>query len=741
MPPLKRLMSLLGPGGKSEAGPAGPDTVKSSKNNEVINLKVFVCTCNGEIKLPEDMNFGDGVEVKVIDDIKEIGSVGNDKVVIAGPTPRVLEKFFDSPNVEFVNIREQVAWVGHSPAKIKDLIQGAVDKLKNSEPVEKKTFDIKNKSALVIGGGVAGLETARQIADSGIKVHLVEKTPFLGGTVAKLDRLYPGGTPNSHTLYPLINEVVRNDNIEIFTNSDVESVEGGLGNYKVKVKTRGNVVEGKLDKKCEEVCPVTVNDDGIDRKAIYYMPTHPDSYGIDFDSCNKCGECVKVCGEISLDEAEKSLDVGAIVIATGLKDYDASQITEYGYGKYPNVLTKLEFERKFSNGEIKPKSVVIVNCAGSRDKNHLPYCSRVCCLLGLKEAKLIKDNSPETDVYINYIDMRSYGPFEDFYNTVRENYGVKFIQGRPSEILQDNESLVVRSEDILLGKNVETRAEYVVLMTGFVPDNEMFQKLGIPANGEFPVEYVNSCRSVDANPRGIVIAGAAAFPKGVAETVTDARESAVEVINVLNKDFIPKKTPTATINSDICSEADCRICTSACPYGAVALQGEEVTVNDELCMGCGICTATCAAGANQLDGHSDKGTLAQISGTVKEGDVMAFLCKWSSYNAADKAGYEKLSYPENVKIIRVPCTGRVDAQMILKAFSSGAKGVMIAGCPPDACHYFTGNFKARKRVTALKQLIEQFGINPEALRIEWIGKDESKRFVDIVNDLNSGEGG
>jgi heterodisulfide reductase subunit A len=760
MAPLRKLTKILRPAreDKKQADKKGDsdtdtgdtaitaDTKKGIKE-EVMKLKVFICGCGGEIKIPKDLDFGDDVEVRVMDDIfsdkarEEIeSSIRRNKVVIAGPSPRVMEKFFNDPNVELVNIREQVAWVGHPPKKIKELIQGAVEKLRNSKKVERRSFMIKNKSALVVGGGIAGLETARQIANAGFKVYLVEKEPFLGGVVAKLDRLYPGGTPNSHTISPLINEVVGNKNIEILTNSEITKVGGDIGDYRVKVKVKGNVVEGKLPKRCEDVCPVTVNDDGIERKAIYYMPTYPDSYGIDFNSCTRCGECVKVCGDISLEESEKNIGVGAIVVATGLKDYDATLIKEYGYGRYPNVLTKLEFERKFANGLIKPKSVVIVNCAGSRDKNYLPYCSRVCCLIGLKEAKLIKDVSPETEVYVNYIDMRSYGPFEEFYNTVRENYGVRFIQGRPSEILQDDGTLVVRSEDILLGKNIDTRVEYVVLMTGFVPDNELFQMLGISNENDFPVEYVNSSRSVDSNPRGIFITGAAAFPKGVDETITDARETSNGVIGILSRDSIENKTPNAIINSDICGEIDCRICVTACPYGAVYLKEEEVTVNPSLCMGCGICTATCAAGANQLEGCDDREMLAQISGTLNEGDILALLCKWSSYQAADKAGYERLRYPENVKIIRIPCTGRVDAQMILKAFSSGAKGVLIAGCPPDACHYFTGNFKARKRVIALKELISQFGINPEALRIEWIGKDESKRFVDIVNKLNTVRG-
>lgn len=709
------------------------------------SLKVFICDCKGGIKIPKDLDFGKDVSVKKVSDLcskngkKEIKNSlkSDERIIIAGCTPRIAEKYFSEFNPEYVNIREQVSFVGHNPEKIKDLIRGAVEKVRNSVEIPKKKFKIKNKSVLVIGSGVAGLEAARQIANAGFKVYLVEKKPFLGGTVAMLDHLYPKGTPNSHTLYPLINEVAINENTEILTNSELEEIDGELGDYKARIKIRGNLIEGcNLCRKCEDVCPVKVDDEGVERKAIFYIPTYPDNYAIDFETCTKCGKCVKVCDKIKLDEREISLDVAAIIVATGLKKFDASKIKGYGYGKYPNVLTHLEFERKFSRGLINPKKVVIVHCAGSRDENYLPYCSRVCCLLGLKEAKLIKDNNPEIDVYVNYIDMRSYGNSEYFYNKVREDHGVNFIQGRPSEIVEKNGKLIVRSEDILLGKNIETEADCVILSTGFIPDSELLQKLGIKSNGDFPVEYVNSSHSIDSNPRGIFITGAAAFPKGVDETITDARESANGVIDILSKDLVENKTPTVVINSDICSEIDCRICITACPYDAVYMKDEEVTVSQELCMGCGICTATCAAGANQLYGCNDKEILAQISGTINEGDVLALLCKWSSYNAADKAGYDSLKYPGSVKIIRIPCTGRVDAQMILKAFSSRAKGVLIAGCPPDACHYFTGNFKARKRVIALKELIGQFGIDPESLRIEWIGNDESKKLVKILNEMN-----
>ena len=708
-------------------------------------MKVFIYDAEGRIKLPKDLDFGKDVEVHIVHEISTPETrhlvekaLKTDRVIFAGPSHRISERFFNDPNLKCVNIREHVDWAGHSPEKIRDLIAGAVEKVRNTSRVEKKKYPIKHKSALVIGSGIAGLETARQIANQGIKVYLVEKRPFLGGIVARLDRLYPAGTPSSHVLYPLINEVVSQSNVEVLPNTTVEKVDGVVGDYTVKLKTKGHVPEGLLDKELEDVCPVTVEDKGFPRKAIYYQPTYPESYGIDFDACTKCGACVKKNPQISLEEKEKTIHVGAIVVATGLKGYDASKITEYGYGKYPNVYTKFEFERKFANGLIKPKTVLIVNCAGSRDKNHIPYCSRVCCMLGLKIAKLVKDTSPETEVYVTYIDMRSYGVFEEFYNTVRETYGVKFIQGRPSEILRDDEGkLVVRVEDILAGKNQELKVDAAVLMTGFVPDKETFDKLGIHTSGGYPIEYVNSAYSIDSNPRGIFIAGSAAYPKDVAEILIHAANAPGGVIEILSKDHVENKTPTAQINSDICSENDCRLCVDACPFGAVNTKDEKVTVNEEVCMGCGICTATCASGANQLQVYEEKGMLAQIGGMTKQGDIIAFLCKWSSYNAADKAGHERLKYPENVKIIRVPCTGRVSAQMIMKAYQSGAKGVLVAGCPPDACHYFTGNFKARKRILALQEMLSQFNINPESLVIEWIGKDESKKFVNTVNRINN----
>ena len=223
-------------------------------------MKVFLYDFGGEIKYPENMFFGDDVEIIRVKDISTEDTrlrvekaLKTDKVVFVGPSHRISERFFRDPNIKFVNAREQVAWVGHNPEKIRDLIAGSIEKLRNSNRIEKKRFLIKHKSALVIGAGIAGLETARQIANAGYKVYLIEKKPFIGGLVARLDRLYPAGTPNSHMLYPLINEVVSNPNVEVLVNTEVEKVEGVVGDYEVKLKVKGNVVEGKLPRKCEEV--------------------------------------------------------------------------------------------------------------------------------------------------------------------------------------------------------------------------------------------------------------------------------------------------------------------------------------------------------------------------------------------------------------------------------------------------------------------------------------------------------
>ncbi|MGB3340600.1 MAG: hydrogenase iron-sulfur subunit [bacterium] len=704
-------------------------------------MRVLICTCRGKIKLPA-ANFGADIKVEQHGDLcmtcgKDIVIGPEEKIVIAGCSPSIMENLFPTINAEFVNLYEHIVLMGHSLEKAKDLIIAAVEKMRAVTPVKPKTYDIPNRSALIIGAGVAGIEVSSQLAQNGIDVILVEKTPFLGGTVAQLDRLYPEGTPYSHTLMPQIGKMVAHKNITCLLNTEVKEIKGQIGNYStiLQTKSRG-VIDCTNCGKCAEVCPVDVNDAGKKRKAIYFIPTFPVKYAIDWEACTKCGECVKVCeGKINLEQEimENEVSSGAIVVATGLNWYDASKVEEYGYKRLDGVMTTLEFERAIASGVLKPKKVAIICCVGSRDSKHLPYCSKICCFLALKEAKLVIDRYPDTQVYIVAIDMRSYGTFEYLYNTLREK-GVTFIKGKPSEVVNNNGSLRIRTEDLYTNELLEIEADAVVLSSGFVADYDTFNKLKIKLNGDFPTLFENASLGNTELPRGIFTAGAATFPSGVRDSLIDARKAIYSVLNLLKKDKIVTKHPSAVVNEELCSL--CRMCIGTCPYNAISIVDDKIKVNEELCMGCGICSITCPAYASQLEGFNPQGLSNQIRSLINKGDILALLCKWSAYNATDKAAYDRLSYPENVKIIRVPCSGAVDPQHIMDGLDNGARGVLIGGCYPDACHYAKGNFRAKSREQVLKSLLDLMGFDKRIVRLEWIGKDEAHKFVEIVKEMN-----
>ncbi len=701
-------------------------------------MRILICNCHGLINLPA-LDLGPEAKIEQHDNLcKKKPEIGADeKLVIAGCSPNLLEGIFTNTNAEFVNLLEHITLVNHSPKKAKELIIAAIEKMKQTPPVKTKVFDIKNKSALVIGGGIAGIEVATQLSKNGLSVKLIEKTPFLGGTVAKLDRLYPEGTPYSHTLMPLINRLQTCDNVTQLFNSEVTDIKGRVGDYKIRVKTnpRG-VVQCINCGRCVDVCPIEVQDLGKTRKAIYYMPTYPDKYAIDFETCTKCGECIKVCpGKIDLEQpaTETDTECGSIVVATGLNWYDVSKVEEYGYGRLTGVMKTLEFERAVASGALKPKNVAIVYCAGSRDSNHLPYCSKICCLLGLKEAKLIKDRFPDTEVYVIAMDMRSYGTIEYLYNKLREK-GVSFIKGKPSEITQRSGNLVVKTEDLFTNELLEIEVDTVVLSSGFVADRATFDQFNIKLNGDFPVLFENALLGNSELPRGIFTAGAATFPSGVAETLVDARKASFSALNLLSQEKVETKIPQAVVDEEQCSV--CRMCIGTCPYHAISIVEDKIKINEELCMGCGICAVTCPSYASQLEGWYHSGLYEQIRSLVKKGDLLAVMCRWSAYNATERVAHDKLTYPENVKIVRVPCTGAVDPSHVMLALQKGAKGVLIGGCYPDACHYARGNFRAKAREQILKLNLDSLGLDKNMVRLEWIGKDEAHKFVEIIQEMN-----
>lgn len=709
---------------------------------------VHICNCKGLIDVPAVPGFGEGVTVRVSDCLcsKEgreavlSSAEGDREIVLAGCSPRLLERFFGDVDAEMVNIREQGAFLGRSWSELEVMIRAGIERAKAAEPVERKERPVAEKGVAVVGAGVAGLEAARWLAEMGHDVTLVEKEPFVGGTVAMLDRLYPEGTPNSHTVYPLVNQVAGSDRVTVLTSTEVDSVTGTVGDYSVKLTTKPRgVVECIQCGKCVEVCPETTADHGTPRKAIYTLPTYPEEYAIGWGACTRCGKCVEICpGRIDLDSTDRTEEIvaGAIVAATGLKPYDIAKLKNYGAGRIERVLKAIDYERMLAAGLIEPGRVLIVHCAGSRDDNHLPYCSRVCCLIGMKEAKLTKDRYPAAEVYLSYIDMRCYGQLEYLYRTLRDESGVVFLEGSPSEIFERGDKVVVRTEDIQSGEYLELELDYVVLSTGFEPDRDLLAKLGLPADLDFPYGYSSSALSPDANPQGIFLAGSASFPRGALESVESAREAAAGAHALLSKDSITLRTPVPKIENEVCASLHCRLCVPTCPYDALYIDEEdELKVNEALCMGCGICSVTCPSGANSLDAWETPAILAEVRALAEEDVILTFLCKWSAYPAADQAGYDRLDMPDRVRIVRVPCTGRVDAQMVAEAFARGAAGVLIGGCYPDSCHYRFGNTRARSRVELLKRFLPTLGVDESRLRLEWFGSNEGRKLISVLKEM------
>jgi heterodisulfide reductase subunit A len=444
-------------------------------------------------------------------------------------------------------------------------------------------------------------------------------------------------------------------------------------------------------------------------------------------------------------EGEKeriTLDVGAIIVATGFQLYDPSNIKEYNYGVYPDIIDQLALARMLNGFGptkgtlIKPsdgsevKKVVMIQCVGSRDERYNSYCSSICCMIALKHAKLIKEQFPETEVSICYIDIRSGGKgHEDYYEEARE-VGVKFVKGRPTEVYldQETEKLVVDVEDALLGKFLELDADLVVLSSAFIPaegTKHLAELLGLDLSEDgFFKEYNAKLRPTETKHRGIYISGANTYPKDTPTTSLHASSAALKTAKFMRTGVITKDQKTALINSDFCG--NCEFCPVICPYEAITIKQLDddhlVAEVDELkCEGCGVCVGTCPVNAIELRHLTENQILAQINALVADGGdalkVLAFCCSECGGTVLDSAGMARLQYPANVRAIKVPCTGMLKIHHYLEAFNVGADAIMVIGCKEDGCHYEAGSEKAQIKVDFTKRLLGAYGIAPERIEM------------------------
>jgi heterodisulfide reductase subunit A len=691
-----------------------------------VKLGVFLCDCGDEIASVLDMETlearvpclpGVAVARRLCrscspDGLSAIRSAilqnGLNRVVVAGCTLRTMGPHIraacqasglDGDLFEMVDIREGCAWVhpdgpAAATAKALDLVRMGVARVslrQTRQPVSASVLP----AALVIGGGLAGMTSALTLADAGMPVKLVERKAALGGMLRQVHTLYPDRRRAADLVAEKIEAITHHPRIELLLDSQIVGVSGTVGHYTVTVDGNGSA-------------------------------TH--------------------------HSRSSTLDVGAIIVATGARTLQPHGLFRYDAQR---VVTQLELERELrdaDNGAHSasfPSDVVMILCAGQRNEA-VSYCSGVCCLGALKQAMEVKTINPRAQVTLLFRDLYLLG--EDLYEEeVRQarQAGVVFVRYEPQALPVVTDQ-VVEVHDALTGTDLRLPYDRVVLATPLVPQPDasvVAHMLGIyqDDNGFLP-EVRYRLRSQNYAERGIYVCGAAHHPTGWAETKFQATSAAFRALRHLAAGRVTSQAPVAIVDETLCT--GCGTCVETCPFGAIAMHTREgildlSQVDALLCKGCGNCVVSCPVKAIDLPLDGDRQVLAQIDAALDGASqagrpcILAFGCEWSSHAAAELAGVNRLSYPVEVRLIRVGCSARFDPAHLLWALLGGADGVFLGACPPGACHYVNGNRYAQQRIDALKGMLARSGFDPRRLRLEWITPDEPHDFVDKITDFRN----
>ncbi len=786
----------------------GKEELEPKQNDEEIRIGVYVCHCGlniaGSVDCEEVSKFASALPHVVLakdnrytcsdqgQEIirKDIKEHKLNRVVVASCSPRLHEPTFrkaceeaglNKYLFEMANIREQCSWVHlhdrkEATEKAKDIVKMAVAKAALLQPAKEVEAPIIRK-ALVIGGGVAGIQAALDLADTGYKVYLVEKGPSIGGMMARIDKTFPTMDCSICILAPKMSDVGHHPNIELLTNSEVVEVKGYIGNFHVKVVKKPRYVTRDCTAcgECAKVCPIVAPNEfdvGLAiRHAIYtpFAQAVPSTYIMDMNLClNKdgvvvCDKCMRACERRAIEFEMKTetveLEAGTIIVATGADVFDPSTVPNYGYGKLPNIITSLEFERLINAGgpsggllirpsDVQiPKRVAFIQCVGSRsDRNGRLYCSNVCCMNTIKDSLLIKEHWPETEIYVFYVDIRAYGKgFEDLYKRARKE-GVMFIRGLPAEIIEDKKThnLWIIGENTLQREMYKINVDMAILSIGLEPrkDSEIIQRLLTLSRTQdgFFMEAHPKLRPVDAATGGIFFAGCAEAPKDIKDSVIQASAAAARASILMAKGKVTVEAITPISDVEKCSA--CGLCTKVCPYNAITLNEElkRIEIIEAACGGCGTCAAECPFGALTQSHFTDEQILAQVDAITEhdaEKKIVAFCCNWCAYAGADFAGVSRMQYPPNVRIIRTMCSGRVAPKFVERAFAKGAAAVLVAGCHLGDCHYINANYQTQKRIERFWKKMEQHRLNKERLQLLWVTAAEGERFASKIREMQA----
>ncbi|MBQ7924506.1 MAG: CoB--CoM heterodisulfide reductase iron-sulfur subunit A family protein [Clostridia bacterium] len=660
-------------------------------------IGVFICWCGSNIsatvdvvKVAEIMKSEPGVvysanyqymcsengQQLIKQAIKEHNLTG---IVIGSCSPRMHEATFRKAAeaaglnpymVEVANIREHCSWIhkdmDEATEKAVILVRTAIAKVKLNAPLMAGESPVA-KRALVIGGGIAGIQAALDIADAGFEVDIVEKNATIGGRMAQLDKTFPTLDCSACILTPKMVDCAQHEKIDILSYSEVEEVKGFVGNFSVKIRRKARFVdETKCTgcKLCMEKCPskkgLNEFNMGLNTRPAIYIPfaqAIPNVAVIDPTQCikmktGKCGICQKFCGVGAIDYEQKDSFIerqyGAIVVATGFKPIELTAFNEYGYEENKDVITSLELERLMNaagptggvllrpSDNEHPKIITFIQCVGSRDTSGCgkPYCSKICCMYTAKHAMLIREKYPDTQVNVFYIDVRTPGKnYDEFFRRAVEQYGVNYIKGMVGKVYNENGKLMVQGSNLIDNEQVTIESDLVVLAAAIEPEPSVRKvatllTASIDTNN-FLTESHAKLRPVESPTAGVYLAGVCQGPKDIPETVSQASACAAKVIGLLVKDKLKTNPCVATPDENMCN--GCSQCANVCAYGAITYVDKEfrlgggkteirrvASVNPAVCQGCGACTVTCPSGAMDLKGFSSKQIMSEVEAICKK---------------------------------------------------------------------------------------------------------------------------